>query len=58
MHTGQILSLAQVVAFFDSGGDTVGFPGTNELHSLGLTTQEQADLTAFLLALDGPVIAP
>ena len=55
MHTGQITSLAQVVAFFDRGGDPAGaYPGTNELHALGLTDRERADLVAFMGALAGP----
>jgi cytochrome c peroxidase len=54
MHTGQLASLAQVVAFFDHGGDKGGYPGGNELVPLGLTPEEQDDLVAFLEALDGP----
>jgi cytochrome c peroxidase len=54
MHTGQIPTLAGVVSFFDKGGSAVGFPGTNELVPLGLTADEEADLVAFLEALDGP----
>jgi cytochrome c peroxidase len=55
MHTGQIRTLAQVVAFFNRGGDRPGgYPGQSELAPLGLDDREQADLTAFLLALDGP----
>jgi cytochrome c peroxidase len=55
MHTGQITSLAQTVVFFDRGGDPAGaYPGTNELHALGLTERERADLVAFMGALAGP----
>ena len=55
MHTGQIRSLEQAVAFHDRGGDPPGnYPGTNELTPLGLTEEERADLVAFLKALDGP----
>jgi cytochrome c peroxidase len=54
MHTGQLLSLGDVVAFFDRGGDAAGYPGTNELKPLGLSVDERSDLTAFLGALSGP----
>jgi cytochrome c peroxidase len=54
MHTGQLRSLEAVVEFFDRGGDPVGYPGANELHPLGLSVRERADLVAFLRALDGP----
>ena len=54
MHTGQMLSLDKVVAFFDRGGDSVGFPGVSELEPLGLSARERADLVAFLNSLDGP----
>jgi cytochrome c peroxidase len=55
MHTGQLTDLAQVVAFFDRGGDAAGsYPGKNELSPLGLSDGEKADLTAFLQALTGP----
>ncbi len=53
MHTAQIDSLEEVVAFFDAGGHLGGYPGQNELHSLGLVAQERSDLVAFLHALDG-----
>jgi cytochrome c peroxidase len=55
MHTGQITSLAQVVVFFDRGGDPAGaYPGTSELHPIGLSDRERADLVAFMGALAGP----
>ncbi len=55
MHTGQIGTLDQVVSFFNQGGAATGaYPGTNELTPLGLSTQEQADLVAFLESLNGP----
>jgi cytochrome c peroxidase len=55
MHTGQLGSLAAVVAFFDQGGDPAGrYPGTNELAPLGLSALEQSDLVAFMQALTGP----
>jgi len=54
MHTGQLASLTQVVAFFDRGGDTFGFLGKSELKPLDLSVQERADLVAFLGTLEGP----
>jgi cytochrome c peroxidase len=54
MHTGQLTSLENVVAFFSRGGDAMGYPGKNELTELDLTTRERADLVAFLTALEGP----
>jgi cytochrome c peroxidase len=55
MHTGQLTSLQQVLAFFDRGGDPSGsYPGTNELTPLGLSDRDQADLVAFLQTLVGP----
>ena len=53
MHTAQVRTLAEVINFFDRGGDGAGFPGTSELHPLDLTERERADLTAFLAALQG-----
>jgi len=53
MHTGQMRSLAEVIGFFDRGGDGVGYPGTSELSSLDLGAREQADLVAFVAALQG-----
>jgi cytochrome c peroxidase len=54
MHTGQLTTLGQVVAFFARGGDAFGYPGTSEIGPLTLTAQDQADLVAFLGTLDGP----
>jgi cytochrome c peroxidase len=53
MHTGQIPTLAQVVAFFSRGGDAFGYPGKSEIAPLGLSPQDQQDLTAFLGTLEG-----
>ncbi len=54
MHTGQIRTLADTVTFFDGGGDLLGsYPGKSELLPLRLSDAEQADLTAFLRALQG-----
>jgi len=55
MHTAQLSALDQVVAFFDRGGDRPGgYPGTSEVHPLGLSEGERADLAAFMEALSGP----
>ncbi len=54
MHTAQLGDLAQVVAFFDRGGDRSGYPGQNELMPLDLEAAERADLVAFLTTLQGP----
>ncbi|MES1174363.1 MAG: cytochrome c peroxidase [Myxococcales bacterium] len=51
MHTGQLSTLARVVAFFNQGGDATGYPGVSEIHSLRLTATEQSDLVSFLEAL-------
>jgi cytochrome c peroxidase len=54
MHTGQLQTLADVVAFFSDGGDFDGYPGKSELHRVDLSQDEQADLVAFLETLRGP----
>jgi cytochrome c peroxidase len=54
MHTGQLATLADVVAFFDRGGDPTGYPGSSEIHALGLSPGERSDLVEFLKALTGP----
>jgi cytochrome c peroxidase len=54
LHTGQMKSLESVVSFFNAGGHFAGFYGTSELAPLELSDEEQAQLVAFLRALDGP----
>jgi cytochrome c peroxidase len=54
MHTGQLATLQQVVSFFAAGGDPFGYLGTSELAPLSLSSQDQADVVAFLGALQGP----
>jgi cytochrome c peroxidase len=54
MHTGQLFTLEDVVAFFDRGGSRSGYPGTSENFPRNFTAQERADLAAFIRALDGP----
>lgn len=58
MHTGQLKSLSDVVAFFARGGDLSGYLGTSELTPLELSEQDQQDLVAFLGTLEGPGPAP
>ncbi len=54
MHTGQLNTLSEVVAFFARGGDQFGYPGTSELVPLTLNAGDQQDLVAFLGTLEGP----
>ena len=54
MHTGQMKTLAEVVAFFARGGDPFGYPGKSEIAHLALSAQDQQDLVAFLGTLEGP----
>ncbi len=54
MHTGQLKTLTDVVAFFTRGGDHFGFLGVNELTQLPLTLEQEQDLVAFLGTLEGP----
>jgi hypothetical protein len=70
MHNGGQGTLAQVIAFYNRGGDrrgpngddTTGFDGVGsnldpDIDFLNLTDQEQADLLAFLLALTDQRVA-
>lgn len=55
MHNGVIQTLADVVAFYNNGGGSD--PNKDAaLKPLGLTTQEQIDLVAFLEALSGEAL--
>ena len=54
MHTAQIRTLTQVVAFFNKGGDGPGLTGMNELEPLNLSDDEAQDLVNFLGTLSGP----
>lgn len=58
MHTGQLGTLAKVVAFFNDGGSPYGYVGTSEIHPLGLSDLDQSDLVEFLQSLDGPGADP
>lgn len=55
MHAGQIRSLADVILFFDDGGDHQSYQGVKDARMvpLGLTSEERSQLVAFLEALDG-----
>jgi cytochrome c peroxidase len=59
MHSGLLMSLEEVVAFFNRGGDAPGtYVGSSVLTPLDLTDAEQTDLVAFLRALDGDAPVP
>ena len=53
MHTGQMATLADVVAHYNGGG--YALLGHNELQPLKLTEQEAAQLEAFLHTLTGEI---
>lgn len=55
MHTGSLMTLEQVVQFYNWGGGTADFAGTKSaaMVPLLLTDEEQADLVAFLRSLTG-----
>ena len=53
-HNGSAATLAEVVAFYNRGGDVAGH--TPLIFPLGLSSAEQADLVAFLEALTDPIV--
>jgi cytochrome c peroxidase len=53
MRTGQFRSLEDVVLFFARGGNPSGYPGVSENRPRDLSSEERAQLVAFLRALDG-----
>jgi len=55
-HAAQTRSLADVVLFFDEGGDGRGYQGEKDplIVPLGMTSDERKQLLAFLEALAGP----
>jgi cytochrome c peroxidase len=59
MHNGSMLSLEDVVAFYNRGGANGGYVGTKHpaMVPLLLSAQEEADLVAFLKALTGVPVA-
>jgi cytochrome c peroxidase len=54
MHDGSVLSLIEVISFYNRGGTPNPWL-SGEIRPLGLTSDEQADLLAFLQALTGEV---
>jgi cytochrome c peroxidase len=60
MHSGQLATLDAVVAFYDQGGGAVVDGGTLDslVTPLALTSDERADLVAFLQTLDGAPVDP
>ena len=56
MHDGSEATLADVVAFYDRGGNKNRYLA-KEMRPLGLSTEEKANLVAFLQALTGRVPA-
>jgi cytochrome c peroxidase len=55
MHTGNLLTLEDVVRFYNWGGGTADFSGVKSaaMVPLLLTDEEMADLVAFLRSLTG-----
>jgi cytochrome c peroxidase len=63
MHDGSLRTLEQVVEFYDRGGNDPAAAqgqgrgrGGRRIRPLGLTSDERADLVAFLRALTGPSV--
>lgn len=55
MHNGELRSLEAAVHFFSEGAPrTGGYAGTSENYRRHLTEAEEAQIVAFLRALDGP----
>ncbi|HEC19686.1 MAG TPA: c-type cytochrome [Gammaproteobacteria bacterium] len=52
MHNGMIKTLPEVIAFYNRGGDNDRHKDSR-MKPLGLSSQEQKELVAFLLALSG-----
>jgi cytochrome c peroxidase len=58
MHNGSLATLEDVVAFYDRGGDETPFDTKDpRMVPLNLSSQERADLVAFLRSLTGEPIA-
>jgi len=58
MHNGEFRSLYDVIRHFSRGTAGLGAVGSSEIEPLDLDADEQEDLVAFLLALEGPGPAP
>ena len=54
MHDGSVATLAEVVDFYDRGGEPNATLDV-EVHRLGLTAGDKRALVAFLESLTGPV---
>jgi cytochrome c peroxidase len=52
MHDGAFATLEEVIDFYDRGGDNAPNKSTL-LNKLNLTSQDKADLLAFLKSLNG-----
>jgi cytochrome c peroxidase len=57
MHTGSLATLADVVNFYDRGGDFNAPNKDPAIRPLGLSAQEKGDLVAYLQALTDPRVA-
>jgi cytochrome c peroxidase len=61
MHAGQLATLADVIAFYNTGGGDPGATGIVKdplIVPLNLSAADQADLVAFLGTLDGEGVSP
>jgi len=58
MHTGAFASLRDVVDFYNVGGGTTAFTKDPRIVPLGLSSDEEDDLVAFLGTLAGDAIDP
>ncbi len=56
MHDGSVKTLAEVVDFYDKGGEKNPWL-SSDIHPLGLTAREKRQLVAFLGALNGDKVA-
>ncbi len=58
MHAGQLLTLRDVLDFYNRGGDSTGFSGTKSVRMkpLGLSEQDINDLIEFLKTLTGEAL--
>ena len=50
-HNGKYVSLAQVVDFYNRGGDVANMDMNSQIRPLGLTATEKSGLVDFMLAL-------
>ena len=57
MHTGSLATLADVVNFYDRGGDFRGPAQDPAIRPLNLNAQQRADLVAYLESLTDPRVA-